>query len=747
MKLTEEQQAIIHADFEHNLITAVAGSGKTTTLAHRICYLLEQGHDPRRILVLMFNKAAKIDFEKKLRQVAADKFRSLPEIRTYHAMGLRLYHRFIQEGHLPSYIEPVLTEHEINFQLFNLLRQYAPESVQQNIKRNKKEFIELASTLLDMSKTTLLPIETTFEALDYNKEHLFLIDIIQRFEAWRKQQKRISFADMLYEPVHCLSQQPELAQLVTNKMDMILVDEYQDTNDIQHQLLRYIAGNRARVTVVGDPDQTIYEFRGAQPEFILNRFAEEFESPREYSLSYTFRYGHQVALLANHLITHNTGRKDVLCRSHPSTPSTKVFLRKTSDDTRAVTKDLERYHESNSLNEVAVLFRVWSQAVPIELALLSAQVPYHINQNKGALANREVNQVLTLMELTSKRLLSYPHAKREELFTNLLKFPHVGLKEEQLKQLATFLAQQESDWSDWLLSWIPDSLHALQKRKLRNTASAWQKVMMSGSNSARALRLYIKDTELFKSLTELSLTFDSAEERIQHVSAMEHYLSALNLPPLETLEHFDELKRRSSEKQPNKNQGVYLSTMHQTKGLEWPVVMIVGLNEQYLPYSMHQQGNNSTHLQAERRLLYVAMTRAKQSLYLYGPKASQDFGEKETMPSRFTREMAEDPSIKAGKFLDKLKSAKESNIEFEADTPLTPIARRYLDWHQVAYHQGKEVEEQTAGPVWEHTHVNHAILGPGQVTADLGDAFQVEFLDGKQMNFSKKSAHLYFVKQ
>ncbi|WLQ12577.1 ATP-dependent helicase [Hahella aquimaris] len=745
MQLTEEQQRIIQSGFEHSVITAVAGSGKTTTLAHRIHHLMDQGHDPRRILILMFNRAAKEDFERKLREVAGAHYRELPEVRTYHAMGLRLYQRFIREGALPAFVGQVLSDQEIHFQLWQLLRRHAPESHQDSVKRNKKEYIELASRLLDMSKTSLLPLQTVFEQLEYRKELAFLLDVVNGFEAWRKSHARISFADMLYEPVKCLQESPDLVKLVADKMDVILVDEYQDTNEIQHLLLRYIAGKRARVTVVGDPDQTIYEFRGAQPEFILNRFAEEFESPREFTLSYTFRYGHKVALLANHLITHNHGRKDVLCRSHMGTPATEVNVLQGGDETRQLVLQLGRLLNGGcEPEEIAILFRVWSQAVPIELALLAHRIPYRIDGDKGALANREVMHIQYVLEMASGRLSMLEESKRAEVLAGLLRFPHVGLKDDTLRELAHTLAQHDAHWGDQLVEWIPDSLHALQKRKLKRTAQAWSLLPKMKGSAADIVRFYIDDTELFKSLEELALTHETADERINNVLGIEHYLATLNLPSLETLQHFDELRRLAgAQKQQG---GVTLSTMHRTKGLEWPVVMIIGLNEQYLPYSMRGGEDIVGHLQAERRLLYVAMTRAKKAIYLFTPTLDGKAAlSKDDKPSRFVKEASIDVSTTVGAFLDQCKhSNTNGSAHYESTQRLTPIATRYLEWHDVNYEQPAQTTAREPEQIWSGDRVRHSILGEGEVIADLDDAFQVEFEDGRRMNFSKKSAHLYF---
>src|SRR5690554_6688080 len=436
--LTDEQRAIITAGYEHAVITAVAGSGKTSTLAWRIRFLLEQGHDPDRMLVLMFNRSARVDFERKLQEVCDQSGLALPEIRTYHAMGLRLYKRFVREGYLPGFSEKILTEQEISYQAWLLTRRLAPEDLADEIRRNKKDYVEAATGFIDLVKTTLTPAELVFEELGYSDRHRYLVDLFHGFEQWRKARSQITYADMLYEPVMAIHQNPPLQRLVTNKMDLVLVDEYQDTNEIQHLLLRYIAGERAKVTVVGDPDQTIYEFRGARPEFILTRFQKEFDEPLQQTLSYSFRYGHRIALLANHLITHNQGRNDVLCHAHSSTPATRVHLHESEHDSEVVVKLLETLPETEQ-HQTAILFRVWSQSVAIELRLLARQIPYHIDAGKGALFSREAEAVTSLLQVVTGQLPNMTAQDRLEAARHLLRFPHVGLKEQELGAMAQML--------------------------------------------------------------------------------------------------------------------------------------------------------------------------------------------------------------------------------------------------------------------------------------------------------------------
>jgi DNA helicase-2/ATP-dependent DNA helicase PcrA len=737
--LTDEQRAIITAGYEHSVITAVAGSGKTSTLAWRIRYLLQQGHDPSRMLVLMFNRSARVDFERKLQQVCHQSGLALPEIRTYHAMGLRLYKRFVQEGYLPGFSEKILTEQEISFQAWLLTRRLAPEDLADEIRRNKKDFVEAATGFIDLVKTTLSPAEIVFEELGYSEKHLF-----HSFEQWRKGQSKISFADMLYEPVMAIHQNPPLQRLVGNKMDLILVDEYQDTNEIQHLLLRYVAGDRARVTVVGDPDQTIYEFRGAKPEFILKRFSDEFESPLEQTLSFTFRYGHRVALLANHLICHNTGRKDVLCQSHPSTPGTEITLHRAENDADAVLQILGQKADDAlpiTLADTAILFRVWSQSVPIELRLLARQIPYRIDAGKGALFSREVQAITALLKVVSGTLEKLPEEDRLELARLLLRFPHVGLKEPELEQLARFLAAFATDWHEHLLALDFGALAPMAARKLRKLGEVLEQLRGYSGSVAGLITVYAEHTDLYESVRSLALTHDNAEERIDTIHGFREYLKSLDVNASGALAHLKALRQQASEKKGGG--GVLLSTIHRTKGLEWPQVIIPGLQEKYLPHSPRPQDDARASLESERRLLYVAMTRTRNKLHLITrPVSRQPHLDGDQGPSRFVEEFCFELANEFGRWLDKRTSDTRHSLKLEA--PITPVSVRYAAREDVALEGEVQTSDSSTALLWQQPRLNHAIFGTGTVIAEDESSFEVHFGSGEKLNFSKKSAHLYF---
>lgn len=737
--LTDEQRAIITAGFEHALITAVAGSGKTSTLAWRIRYLLQQGHDPDRILVLMFNRSARVDFERKLQEICLPTRLAAPEVRTYHAMGFRLYKRFVREGYLPAFSEKILTEQEISFQAWQLTRRLAPADLADDIRRNKKDFVETATGFIDLVKTTLSPAEIVFEELGYGDKHRYLVDLFHAFEQWRKGQGRISYADMLYEPVMAIHQNPPLQRLVGNKMDLVLVDEYQDTNEIQHLLLRYVAGDRARVTVVGDPDQTIYEFRGAKPEFILKRFSDEFESPLEQTLSYTFRYGHQVALLANHLICHNTGRKDVLCHSHPSTPATVAELHRTNNDSEVILSILDQPSQLTP-NDTAILFRVWSQSVPIELKLLARQIPYRIDSGKGALFSREVQSITALLMVITGRLGHVSDEDRLDIARHLLRFPHVGLKEAELEQLARNLAGRTERWAEFLLAMDFDALPPMAGRKLKKLGEVLAQVHGYAGAVAGLITVYAEHTDLYEGVRSLALTHESAEERIDTIHGFREYLKSLGVSPDQALDHLKALKQQAGE---SREDGVLLSTIHRTKGLEWPRVIIPGLQEKYLPYSPRKQDDVRAFLESERRLLYVGMTRAKEELHLISrPASRQPHLDGDQGPSRFVEESCVDLSREFGHWLDTRIPDQDTMIRLSASR--TPVSQRYGQREGVTLEDNGIKSSNDKEPIWHQQRVSHVIFGAGDVVAEDERSFEVRFDNGDTLNFSKQSAHLYF---
>jgi len=741
INLTEEQHTIVTAEPAHYVITAVAGSGKTTTLAYRIRHLLEQGVDARRMLILMFNRSARQDFSVKLQKVLSN-HQVRPEVRTFHAMGYRLYQRFIRDSYLPPFQSNILSEKEIQFHIWRLMRQTLSDESLRDAKRNKKEHVELCHQFFETVKSGLHPPDLVFEILELPSKFKYVLSLFDQFESWRKQQSRISYTDMLYDPVMAIRATPALAKLVGNKMDVLLVDEYQDTNDIQHELMKLIAGDRAKITIVGDPDQTIYEFRGAKPEYIIKGFAQEFPDAQNLTLSYSFRYGHKVSLLANHLITKNKNRQDLLCKSFSSNPTTEVTEHVCDNDAADITALLSACTLSE-LNQTAILARAWSQTVGIELSLLERQIPYHIEGKNSVFNLVEAQSIRAIIELVAGAFSGMSSEERQSKFEMLFHFPHVGLPDGQLKMLAATLATYTEDWGEILQQLIPSDLKRIQVIKLERLSKVLTRLTNSNRPIKQLLYLYVQEAELYEGIRSLSLSHDHAEEKVASIMGIIRFISSLDGDAIQILDYLSTLQQNAEQQH---QQAVTMTTIHRAKGLEWDTVLVPGLNDKLMPYTLRSENLTKAELESERRLLYVAMTRAKHSLHLFVPKRHQDALFK---PSRFEFELQIGQSLLLGGSLDR----KENICQLPRGMKASVISKRYGEAMQCELKENelekKDLKQNAmtgpqSKPVWFAQHVQHCVLGRGLVTGDQTGSFTVEFDDRQTRVFSKEKADRFF---
>ncbi|WP_257282753.1 ATP-dependent helicase [Endozoicomonas sp. SESOKO1] len=658
MKLTPHQQAVANHDRDHALCIAVAGSGKTSTLAQLVSNLLLKGADPRRLMVMMFNKAAQIDFAKKLRTLASGQLaglpenqRQLPEIRTYHATGLKLLRTLEGWQIRTPYNKQPLSEKVVELQVRALILKLAPETIKDRIRSDAPRLIEAAISFIESVKAHLIRPEQWFEQSGYTDDYRFFIKLFDQFEQWRHQQRSITFTDMLYDPVTLIRAHPELVPNVADKMDIIIVDEYQDTSTLQHQFTRLIAGQRARMIAVGDPDQTIYEFAGANIDNILTHFQRDYGDTgdvKELTMPHTFRYGHSIALAASHLISQNRSRKDVLCIAHPdNAPSLIRLSQPGSDDSRFVVEALTEYLASGTpAEDMAILVRVWAQAVPIELNLLEMGIPYH-SDGPSLFQRPEIESLIDAMILASGGFADLLPEVRYHKLARLLTLPHVGLKQQPVDWLCQQLKDESHQLGKTLGKLAPKikDISDFQARKLTQRAELFTWLEHNGSKhkAHTLIARYIQQSEIYDSLRSMSLNEQRTDEQILAVKGFHRFLRQLNLDTAHCCLHIAELieKQKKQKKQnyqgQQSSQGITLSSCHRAKGLEWPVVILPGLTRQYWPFLREDEiaslsgHKTSNAIESERRLLYVAMTRARKQLHLFtaqgdltAKKASRD---------------------------------------------------------------------------------------------------------------------------
>ena len=692
--LTPEQLSIVHHQQGHARVIAVAGAGKTTTLVYFIQQRLLAGSNPKRMLVLMYNKAAQTDFQIKLQQVISQPnvhsqqhFGSLPDVRTFHALGFKIYHRLISEGHLPGIQQDLISAGEMDGVVWRLLQQVATsqglEDTRQDILSQRKKWVEPAVSFIDLVKSDLLSPADMFDESELPPQCKIFIETFERFEQWRKEHNRITFSDMLYDPCVLFKQRPEIAEQFSGHMEWILVDEYQDINGIQQFLLQVLYGNggyqgNGQVMVIGDADQTIYEFRGSKPEYITKEFEKAFNSPVQldgtqithtsYQLPHTFRYGHKLSLLANQVIGENQDRENVLCLSHPTTPNTRIHLQHNSDYSQQVLILLNEIAQQRPLEDVAILNRLWGISAPIELALLQADMPYQLDHSQTVLDRFELEVFWILFEIASDNFQQRNRRQRKAAWLTLLTQPFPKVKRALLEDMAENISQHNSDLSQALWDAIPKDISKWQRQQLEDRGQVIEAAEMASTElpeSKTASKLegqldakpshtkkrelkawqlvqqYINATDLYEGIKDSAFSAQQIEDRSETIKAFVSFLRVTNKPANQIYDYLQELRQRHKNKQ---SSGVRITSIHKAKGLEWPVVIIPALSARYYPYEAEGTFTTKSSEESERRLFYVAMTRAKEDLYLIAPPAWNEKQSNNTKTQAETQQTKDWPS-------------------------------------------------------------------------------------------------------
>ncbi|SHF53797.1 DNA helicase-2 / ATP-dependent DNA helicase PcrA [Modicisalibacter ilicicola DSM 19980] len=618
MNLTAEQHAVVAHERGHARVAAVAGAGKTTTMVARVLHLLAQGVPARRILVLMFNRAAREDFTSKLAALAPAG-QALPEVRTFHSIGHRLTQSLTRWGRLAP------RELLADWQRERLLRQAAMRALETAEESAREaalepERLEALSHFCELVKAEMMPPATLYDRLDFGPDTGHFIDAFEQLESLLEQHGQMTYADLLYRPLRCLEGDSAVRNRVQGFLDHVIVDEYQDINEAQQRLLAVLAGRQADVMVVGDANQCIYEWRGARPDYMLERFTASFGAASDYPLSATFRHGHALALSANHAISANRRRPDQLCVAAPGNPLTSID---TGQGGGRLIEELTNWQRGGrSLVQACILVRSWSLSVSVQLQLLRAGIPFRLSRDDRFVFRLPLVQALAgyLRLAREPRLLQDPGH-----LLLLLSQPTPFVARERLQRLALRLAESQRwpERHDPLLA----GLKPMQRRNLKRR---WELLCelprLAALPPARLLELIVERLDAEKVLKRAAARREKGEEDVRLLDVLIEQADELVQAP----EDFIDLLHRPVE---NRTDGVLITTVHGAKGLEWPWVALWGANEEDFPHYSRDNPLDDERLEEERRLFYVAITRARERLLML-----HDGGEHR--PSRFIAESA-----------------------------------------------------------------------------------------------------------
>ena len=622
-----QREAVLHGDGPL-LVLAGAGSGKTRVLTHRIARLIDEGVPPWSILAITFTNKAAREMRERVERLAGDMGRDA-WILTFHACCARILRRDIDKlGYKPSF-----TIYDADDQM-NVIKQLCKSM---NLDEKRFPPREIRAAISDAKNRVLSPAEWAKEAGEDFRART-ISEVYAAYERQLAANNALDFDDLILKTLTLFSEHPPVLAAYQHKFSHILVDEYQDTNMAQYMLVRLIAGESRNLCVVGDDDQSIYGWRGADLRNILE-FERDFPDCRVIKLEQNYRSTSNILDAANQVIAHNAGRKEkALWTDAGEGEKIRVYRALDERDEAAwVVRSIEgRMKRGARAGDFAVFYRTNAQSRVLEEAMVRRGVPYRVYGGMKFYDRKEVKDVLAYM-----RAVANPDD--DQSVRRIINEPRRGIGDATIETLAQF-AQREG------------------MSLLSAVISADESVL-----PARALGAVRKFGALMLDLTQAGISL-SAGEFLQEVLDKTGYIAAIRAskdPDAQTREeNVMELAGAVAEYESQSPEGgllgflenvalvtdldsmgerpeaVTLMTIHASKGLEFPHVIVTGMEETVFP--LGRATFEDSLMEEERRLCYVAFTRAMQSLALTFAVSRMLYNQRRNNPpSRFLSEIPE----------------------------------------------------------------------------------------------------------
>lgn len=711
-QLNSSQRDAVQATNGPVMVIAGAGSGKTRVLTFRIAHLLQRGVRPANILALTFTNKAANEMKERITSLL-DVRRAIPWMGTFHSVFARILR---QEAHLLGYNRSYSiydTDDSVS-----LVR-----TIMNDLNISQQQFHPKAMlNMISNAKNTLLPPDQ----LKKGSRSLFQEKSALVYEEYQKRLKHnnaMDFDDLITIPITLYQQFPETLKKWQACFEYILVDEYQDTNHAQYRLLRLLAGNKSNICVVGDDAQSIYAFRGADIRNILD-FEKDYPECQVFRLEQNYRSTQKILRAADSVISHNQERipKTLWTDNYEGEPVYALECLNEQEEGARVSRLIqdELFKSKRDFNHFVVLYRTNAQSRSIEDGLRKMGIPYVIVGGVEFYKRKEIKDVIAYL-----RVIVNP--VDDDSLLRIINMPPRGIGNTTLQRFRKIALEKSISLFDALkhIDDIP-RVNQSSRRSVRELIALIEKYRtvhakehMSASELARS---FIEETGILSMLKlESSPTSISRWENVQELlSAVTEFCE--ENPDKDIADFLESISLIADvDKWNDSRNAVTLMTLHSAKGLEFPVVIMVGMEEGLFPlYNGH---TDSMEVEEERRLCYVGMTRARERVFMTYTRYRHRFGEGYyPTPSRFLDEIGPDLLIRHEQFAGNEKgngtpSQEQRHAFLRSDTqsPTIHAKKKKTEVHFSYEDESQVVPKLKTGSMFEHEE-----FGRGKVLAISG---------------------------
>ncbi len=630
-----QKKAVLHTEGPL-LVLAGAGSGKTRVLTMRIARLVHEKHcKPEEVLAVTFTNKAAREMKERVAKETSEKIADAMTLCTFHSLGVRILREDGEKIGLKKTFS-IIDEHEKIGTLKSIMRA-------NGVRGLKSEDPEEFASKISLAKNASLDPDQYKEA---NPEDRKISRVYNSYNAILLKRQIVDFDDLLLLPLQLFTKYPEVLAKYQTRYRYVSIDEFQDTNAVQTKLASLLALPQNNIMVVGDDDQGIYSWRGAEIQNILS-FSSHYRKCTTVILDKNYRSTHQILAGAHAVVSHNRVRKHKEITAVAGDGDPIMHYKGDDEEDEAVwiaSKIAEHNeHTSFSYNDHAILLRTNAMMRQYEEELRRQRIPYQINGAMSFYDRKEIKDLIAYLRF-------FANPDDELSMTRVLKVPNKGITPSTLELLDEFAAlRRMSLWDAMVRHTELDKISDNQHTIINKFVDFFNKFDEKFTNNSLPLtvRELLTETGYLEHLARAYKDEDTQKMRLENIEEMLHGLEYYEhkfrkkKPTLAGyLQEVALLSTESEEKDEKKQRGVVLMTLHKSKGLEFPVVFLACLDKDYIP---SPRAIEEGKIDEERRLFYVGMTRAQKRLFLTYPGTKISRGKQKTVtPCPFLREIPEE---------------------------------------------------------------------------------------------------------